>query len=155
MGSSWCEFQFKLLWFHRLYFVLQLRHLILCVTNQIPSQRDFYQCGIIVLRMMENIVQLALGCDFDMSKIKKMKASDIGFPGILNDLDAQRQRIARVIGTLFESGCRPHYPTLSQDDVDNISKFNLHSNFSWLCLINSMSIISTSTDTGNTCTRSS
>jgi hypothetical protein len=105
--------------------------------------------------MMENIVQLALGCDFDMSKIKKMKASDIGFPGILDDLDAQRQRIARVIGTLFESGCRPHYPTLSQDDVDNISKFNLHSNFSWLCLINSMSIISTSTDTGNTCTRSS
>ena len=60
------------------------------MTNQIPSQRDLYQCGIIVLRMMENIVQLALGCDFDMSKIKKMKASDNGFPGILDDLDVQR-----------------------------------------------------------------
>ncbi len=84
---------------------------------QVPTQQDDYQCGIIVLRMIEGITRFAQECNFDLDKCLRMSASDIGFPDLLKDLPTHRQRIGRLLGSIFESACR----TSSTSSADEVS----------------------------------
>lgn len=95
--------------------------------QQIPVQRDTYQCGIIVLRMIEGIIRFSQECEFDYGRLSQMTEFDIGFPHILENLPAHRRRIAQYLQCVFQSGCRTSTSSKTGDigDIEVVCKFLL------------------------------
>ena len=73
----------------------------MCSMMQIPQQQDSSSCGIIMLHLCANMISFAERCNYDVSMLKNLKASDLSIDDIIRTTKEYRLHLGKLLQSIF------------------------------------------------------